>query len=60
MAVLLALILIGAGVAEFINNERIALIFDPSAHDLSSTARQNILVISFVFIICGLLLLFLP
>jgi|KBSMisStandDraft_5_1062788.scaffolds.fasta_scaffold6703859_1 hypothetical protein len=60
MATLLALVLISLGVLEFVNNKRIALIFDSEGRDLRSTARQNILVISLVFMIAGLMLLLMP
>ena len=60
MATLLALILIAIGVMEFVNNKRIARIFDSDGADLRSTARQNILAISLVFMFAGVMLLMMP
>jgi hypothetical protein len=60
MATFLALVLIAVGVLELVNNKRIAVIFDPEGADLRSTARQNVLMISLVFVFSGLMLLLLP
>ena len=60
MTTILALILIVLGVVEFVNNKRIAAVFDPFENDHHSTTRQNIVGISFAFIFAGLILLILP
>jgi hypothetical protein len=60
MTTVLAIFLIGLGVAEFLNNKKIARVFDPDGGDLRSTARQNVLGIGLVFLVSGLVLLLLP
>ena len=60
MTTLLAIFLIALGMVEFLNNKKIARVFDRDGGDLRSTARQNTLVIGIVFMVSGVALLLLP
>ena len=55
----LSIFLIGFGVAEFLNNKKIARIFDPNGGDERLTARQNAGNRARI-LVSGLVLLLLP
>lgn len=54
MTVILGLILVGLGALEYAYCERIVHFFDPNSYVLNSSAKQNVLITSAIFIIAGL------